>query len=228
MRVNPLLSLFERFELAQLSAHANKLTQSADKMMFECRVGRNSARLPDRSTHAGTRSSRSATNTSGESRMDRARQPGFKRDTQQLARDRVARLLAGRGAIAQTVWNSLFGFRPEHGLRDLDLVYFDEADVSETQEHRHVERIRGLFRDCGPKIDVKNEARVHLWYEAKFGKLIPPYRSTAHAIATFPTTATTVGVCPDSSGLRIEAAYGLADLTVPYIIRDAGERLLPE
>jgi hypothetical protein len=119
--------------------------------------------------------------------------------------------LAG-GAIAQTVWNSLFGFPPQHGLRDLDLVYFDEADLSETQENRHVEGIRGLFRDCDLKIDVKNEARVHLWYAAKFGKPIPPYPSSAHAIATFPTTATTIGICPDSSGLRIEASYGLAGL----------------
>ena len=32
--------------------------------------------------------------------------------------------------------------------------------------------------------DVKNEARVHLWYEARFGAAIPPYQSAEAAIAT--------------------------------------------
>src|SRR5262249_30356081 len=56
------------------------------------------------------------------------------------------------------------------------------------------------------------EARVHLWYPAKFGKPIAPYHSTAQAIATFPTTATSIGVRPGPAGLEIEAPYGLSDL----------------
>src|ERR1700730_3374080 len=37
-------------------------------------------------------------------------------------------------------------------------------------------------------------ARVHLWYEDRFGYALKPYLSSADAIATFPTTATAVGV----------------------------------
>jgi hypothetical protein len=62
------------------------------------------------------------------------------------------------------------------------------------------------------RLDIKNEARVHLWYEAKFGSAIAPYSSTAHAITTFPTTAIAIGVQPTSSGPLISAPFGLADL----------------
>jgi len=116
------------------------------------------------------------------------------------------------GAIAQTVWNNAFGFPPGHGLKDVDLVYFDGSDLSGTGETRHEQRIRCLFAHLPAKVDVKNEARVHLWYPEKFGNPIPPYVSAEHAIATFPTTATAVGIQPGMSGLSIAAPYGLADL----------------
>ena len=116
------------------------------------------------------------------------------------------------GALAQTVWNSLFGFAPEHGLKDVDIVYFDGADLSEAGEKRHEERVRDQFAGSAARIDVKNEARVHLWYEAKFGSPLPPYRSSTHAIETFPTTATAVGVQPGPLGLSVYAPYGLSDL----------------
>jgi len=53
---------------------------------------------------------------------------------------------------------------------------------------------------------------VHLWYAAKFGYAIPPYTSTTHAMTTFPTTATAVGVQPQPLGLSIAAPFGLQDL----------------
>src|SRR5690606_17633631 len=56
------------------------------------------------------------------------------------------------------------------------------------------------------------EARVHLWYEARFGYPIRPYRSMEDAIRSFPTTATAVGVRPEAGGLRIFAPFGLSDL----------------
>jgi uncharacterized protein len=91
------------------------------------------------------------------------------------------------GAVAQTVWNSVFGFPADHGIKDADIIYFDRSDLTESAEERHAERIRRRFAHLPVTIDVKNEARVHLWYEAKFGKPIPPSRSAAHAISTFPT-----------------------------------------
>jgi hypothetical protein len=116
------------------------------------------------------------------------------------------------GAVAQTVWNDCFGLPFAHGISDIDLAYFDPDDLSEDGEARHAARTRELFSDLAVRIDVKNEARVHLWYEAKFGYAIRPYASVADAITTFPTTATAVGLQPQPEGLAIFAPFGLADL----------------
>lgn len=115
-------------------------------------------------------------------------------------------------AIAQTAWNAAFGLSPEYGLADIDLVYFDAADLSEEGEARQAARIRDLFPDVPLWIDAKNEARVHLWYEAKFGYPIAPYRSSEQAISTFPTTGGAVAIRPNGQGLSIFAPFGLSDL----------------
>jgi hypothetical protein len=116
------------------------------------------------------------------------------------------------GAVAQAVWNSRAGRPPGYGLKDIDIVYFDGADLSAEAESAHERRLRVLFADLPVRLDVKNEARVHLWYAGKFGQPIQPYRSTADAIATFPTTATSTGVRPGTPALDICAPFGLHDL----------------
>ncbi|HJQ58731.1 MAG TPA: nucleotidyltransferase family protein, partial [Vineibacter sp.] len=105
------------------------------------------------------------------------------------------------GAVAQAVWNDRTGRPPAHGLKDIDIVYFDPADLSAEAESAHEARLRGLFADLPAKLDVKNEARVHLWYRDVFGQTVEPYRSTADAIATFPAIATSVGARPAGSTL---------------------------
>lgn len=116
------------------------------------------------------------------------------------------------GALAQTVWNVAHGRTPGAGIKDIDIVYFDAGDLSAESEIRHERRLRRLFTDLALQIDVKNEARVHLWYGQKFGREIRPYESSADAIASFPTTATCVGVQPSGGDLKIEAPFGLDDL----------------
>jgi hypothetical protein len=116
------------------------------------------------------------------------------------------------GAVAQTVWNDGFGLAPAHGIVDVDIVYFDGDDLSAEAEAAHSARIRRLFADLPVWLDVKNEARVHLWYQARFGAPIAPYVSIEDAISTFPTTATAVGLQPAEGGGRLLAPCGLDDL----------------
>ena len=73
-------------------------------------------------------------------------------------------------------------------------------------------RLRDLFQHLPIKLDVKNEARVRLWYENHFGDTIKPYSSSADAIATFPTTATAAGVRLIRSKFECCAPFGLDDL----------------
>ncbi|AJY45790.1 nucleotidyltransferase family protein [Martelella endophytica] len=116
------------------------------------------------------------------------------------------------GALAQTVWNDRFGYAPDRGIADIDIVYFDPDDLSERAEAHEAARIRALFSDIPAWLDVKNQARVHLWYPGRFGYAIAPYDNTARAIATFPTTATSIGIRPGPGGIEVEAPFGLSDL----------------
>ena len=115
------------------------------------------------------------------------------------------------GAVVQTVWNHRFGLPPTTGIVDIDIVYFD-PDLSAEAETAQAARVRANFVDLPVWLDVKNQARVHLWYQARFGVPLAPYRSTAAAIATYPTTATATGVRLAAGRFEICAPFGLADL----------------
>lgn len=119
----------------------------------------------------------------------------------------------GAGCIAQTVWNVLHGFDPKQGIKDYDLVYFDPIDTSYEGEDRYIQKGKELFQNIAGDVEIRNQARVHLWYEKHFGYPIKPHQSAEDAIRTWPTTATTVGVRYDDMGdLQVYAAYGLDDL----------------
>jgi hypothetical protein len=116
------------------------------------------------------------------------------------------------GAIAQTVWNLAGNYPLAYGIRDLDVVYFDPDDLTEEAERLNEARLRFRFPDLPAKLDVKNEARVHLWHERHFGYSIMPYRSAVDAIGSFPTTVTAVGLRWTGSHLECCAPFGLEDL----------------
>jgi hypothetical protein len=118
----------------------------------------------------------------------------------------------GAGGVAGTVWNHLHGFAPTHGIKDYDIVYFDAEDLSETAEKAVEAQVTELLGVHGAAIDVTNEARVHTWYEQRFGRPLSPYRSVEHAIATWPTTASSIGVRCDGDEFAVCAPFGLADL----------------
>lgn len=118
----------------------------------------------------------------------------------------------GAGCIAQTVWNSLSGYPLDYGISDIDLVYFD-TNLEQAAEEKVAEQARHLYADLPFPLDVKNEARVHLWYEARFGYAIKPYVSLEDAINTWPTTATSMAVRVEAENrLRVYAPFGLNDL----------------
>jgi hypothetical protein len=119
----------------------------------------------------------------------------------------------GAGCVAQTVWNAAHGFEPSFGIKDYDLVYYDSSDLSSESENDYAAKAARLFRDLDVAIDVKNEARVHLWHEQHFGYKIAPYESVERAISTWPTTATSVAITRGVDGtLRLCAPFGLNDL----------------
>ena len=66
------------------------------------------------------------------------------------------------GCVAQTIWNLGHGQPAEFGLKDVDLIYFDELDLSFETEASYERRLRDLFQPLPIKLDVKNEASASL------------------------------------------------------------------
>ncbi|MFI6922991.1 nucleotidyltransferase family protein [Nonomuraea spiralis] len=114
------------------------------------------------------------------------------------------------GAVVQTIWNHVTGRPPGYGLKDYDLIYYDPSDLSWEAEDRAIRAGRETFGDL--PVEIRNEARVHLWYESRFGVPCPPYEGSEDAIDSFPSTTGAVGVRLTPSGAwRIYAPYGVAD-----------------
>jgi len=117
------------------------------------------------------------------------------------------------GAVYQTIWNGLTGRPANHGIRDYDVAYFD-TDLTREAETRHqvelLAHVPDPMRGC---IEAINQARVHLWFEEKFGRPYAALTCTDGALRQSLFTAHAVGVRlePDDS-LVIAAPYGLGDI----------------
>jgi hypothetical protein len=114
------------------------------------------------------------------------------------------------GCVFQTVWNVVTGRPATDGILDYDLFYFDDSDLSWDAEDRVITEGRAVFGDL--PVEIRNEARVHLWYEAKFGVPCPPYTSTEAAIDSFASTTCCVGVRVSHGSWEVYAPHGLADV----------------
>ena len=119
----------------------------------------------------------------------------------------------GAGCLAQTVWSGLHGFPAEQHIKDYDLVYFDAADTSYAGEDAYIRRSTVVFADLPATIEIRNQARVHLWYAQHFGYRIRPYTSVEEAIHSWPTTATSLGITCEAQGYwRVYTPFGLDDV----------------
>lgn len=115
------------------------------------------------------------------------------------------------GSINQTVFNYYHGYDLNYGIDDFDIVYFDN-DISYEKEDSIIKYVSNLLKYIDARYDIKNEARVHLWYKDKYGKDITPYTSLEDAISSWGTTITCIGVRLENNKLVVYAPYGLDDL----------------
>ncbi|AQA21410.1 hypothetical protein BTZ20_3714 [Rhodococcus sp. MTM3W5.2] len=117
------------------------------------------------------------------------------------------------GGVFQTVWNHLDGRDLLAGIKDYDLFYFEGADLSYAAEDRKIRQAEALFCDVEAAVELRNEARVHLWYEDRFGVPGVPFISCADAIDHFAATTCCVGITRSPAGeLQVYAPHGLDDL----------------
>jgi hypothetical protein len=118
------------------------------------------------------------------------------------------------GAVYQPVLNHLTGRAPDYGIKDYDLAYFDGADLSYGAEDMVIRRVAAAFDEpLQHMVQVRNQARVHLWFQAKFGESYTPLSATAEALERFASPLFAVGIRLEANGrLHIEAPFGLTDL----------------
>lgn len=136
--------------------------------------------------------------------------PSIKKILELTPQLKLSNWYLGAGCIAQTIWNYQHGFDLNNGIKDYDLVYYDE-DVSYEAEDKYIKKGKELFKDI--EVEIRNQARVHLWYKKKFRIRISQYKSVEEAINTWPTTSTSIGIRYDKRNqFQIYAPYGLNDL----------------
>ncbi len=120
--------------------------------------------------------------------------------------------LLGLGAIYNTVWNVLTG-RPRHGgIKDADIVYFDANDRSYEAEDKVIQRVRSYFADSPIPVEVRNQARVHLWFPEKFGLPYPVLACSADMLNYFATKTHAVAARLEQGIITIHAPFGLDDM----------------
>ena len=90
--------------------------------------------------------------------------------------------LIAAGAIRDVVWDELHGRPPTAVPRDIDLGFFDAADLSAASERAIDARLRARVPDLA--WDVRNQAGAHLWYPEVFGIEVAPFASCAEAVST--------------------------------------------
>jgi uncharacterized protein len=114
------------------------------------------------------------------------------------------------GAVRDTVWNFLTGRPSLAPVADVDVVYWSDGE-SEDAAREHEARLRAL----APEFDweVTNQATVHLWHWRTQGSLRVPHGTVADGLASWPETATAVGIRLALDGdIQVLAPLGLDDL----------------
>ena len=118
------------------------------------------------------------------------------------------------GAVYQPVLNHLTGRPHDYGIKDYDLGYYEASDLSYEAEDAVIRRVKAAFDEpLRSTVEVRNQARVHLWFETKFGETYGSLSCTAEALERFASATFAVGVRLESDDrLHIVAPFGLADL----------------
>lgn len=137
----------------------------------------------------------------------------------------LAEWCVGAGVIRNIVWDYLHSYSIPSPLADVDVAFFDPADLSRDRDHLLQTRL--AFERPDVRWEVTNQAGVHLWFEAHFGHPVHPLRSLYEAVSSWPETATSVAVrLTRNNKIEILAPLGLDDL-FGMVVRRNPSRVSP-
>tara|TARA_B100000676_G_scaffold269243_1_gene285027 strand:- start:6187 stop:6843 length:657 start_codon:yes stop_codon:yes gene_type:complete len=103
------------------------------------------------------------------------------------------------GCLYGPVWNALLGQPADANINDYDIFYWD-PDTSWEAEDAVIRRADALFAYLGIEHEVRNQVRVPLWFEQRFGSPFPATTCSADNIAGFIVSCACVGLRRDGAG----------------------------
>lgn len=112
------------------------------------------------------------------------------------------------GTVRELVWQHLFQDAVASLPNDVDLVYFHTGPRNSVQLQQQLSLLM-------PELnwEVTDQALVHTWHKDAQGRPVQPVYDLNQALASWPETATAVGVYLDQQGeMRVLAPLGLDDL----------------
>lgn len=124
----------------------------------------------------------------------------------------------GAGIIRNCIWDALHQTESNLMEHDVDVIFYDESDISKTREQTLEEQLRLI----APQYlwSVKNQARMKIVHQKA-------YNNCWEALAHWPETATCIAARIGKNGeVETLAPYGTDDLfdlilrPTPYINRD--------
>ena len=118
----------------------------------------------------------------------------------------------GAGIIFQNVWNVIHGYDFNTFIKDIDVLYWDEDDLSWQSENSYIQALTESLSDMEIPFDVKNIARVHLWYEERFGIPKAQYNSVQESISTWPVIGACMAMRMNKGRLEFIAPFGFQDM----------------
>jgi uncharacterized protein len=108
------------------------------------------------------------------------------------------------GFVRNRIWDHLHGIAPPRPANDIDVLYYDAADLSKEPEQAHEARLNAVLP---APWQVRNQARMHV------AKGLPQHQSTEDAMIYWLETVTAVGVRLEAdNSLTIIAPHGVDDL----------------
>ncbi|WP_068083554.1 nucleotidyltransferase family protein [Polycladidibacter stylochi] len=117
------------------------------------------------------------------------------------------------GAIYQNVWNTLSNKPLGNGIKDYDIIYYDADDLSYDGEDKHIGTLNKLSAHMRIEVELKNQARVHLWYPKRFQCPYPQLQTALQSLLYYASTTHSVAVRLSGRGeLEIHAPFGLEDI----------------
>ena len=117
------------------------------------------------------------------------------------------------GAIYNSIWNYLTGRPSGYGLKDIDLFYFEADDLSYEAEDKHIQLGTRVFAELSIPVEIRNQARVHLWFKDHFGFDYPELDCSRDGIDHFASKTHAVGMrLLEDDSFEIYAPFGLDDI----------------